>query len=295
MNRLRADLLLLIASFIWGTAFIAQKLANEALGPLSFVGLRFLLSAVAILPLAMMEANNREKSVNRLDLGLACAIGLCLFAATTLQQIGLVTTTATNAGFLTSLYVVFVPIAVWLLKREKPTPIVVAACGISVFGAWLLAGAGQGPWVIGDIYIIISDAAWALIIALVPMFLSRHARPYLLSFIQFCITAVFGLAASLIFEDPTYQGVLIALPAILYAGLLSGGVAFTMQIFAQRHTPPAEAALIMALESVFAALAGMALLHERPSPLTLTGCAMILLGIAFSETGPLLLPKLRRR
>ncbi|MDD4616466.1 MAG: DMT family transporter [Alphaproteobacteria bacterium] len=295
MNRLRADLLLLLASFIWGTAFIAQKIANESLAPLSFVGMRFLLSALAISPLAFFEAKKKTKSLSLSDFGICCAIGLCIFTASALQQIGLITTTATNGGFLTSLYIVLVPIAVWLLKREKPTPLVVAACAVSVFGAWLLTGGKSGPLIAGDIFVLFSDAAWALGIVLVPVFLARHARPYLLSFIQFCVSAALGISASLLFENATQADIANALPSILYAGLLSGSVAFTMQVFAQRHAPPAEAAIIMALESVFAALAGILLLGERLTPIAAAGCFFILLGVLLSEAGPAIAERLSQR
>jgi len=119
----------------------------------------------------------------------------------------------------------------------------------------------------------------------VPVFLRRAHRPFLLSVAQYGITALMGLSGGALFEHVTWQGVAQAMPAILYAGLLSGGVGFTLQIIAQKHTPPAEAALIMSLESVFAALAGALLLGERLTPLALTGCILILLGVVFSETG----------
>ena len=294
MNRLRADLLLLLTAIIWGTAFIAQKNANESMGPVLFVGSRFLLSALMLLPLALYEARKHVTALTRKDLAQAGLIGLCLFSGAVLQQIGLVTTTATNGGFLTALYVVMVPFIVWFLTRQRPRSIVLLACVISIIGAWLLADNGQAKtWVLGDLLVVLADVAWALAITLIAIFLQRSDRPFFLSFVQYAITAVLALVSGLIFEPLVIPGIVSALPAILYAGLLSGGVAYTLQIIAQRHTPAPEAALIMSLESVFAALAGALILSERLTPLAAFGCALILLGVIVVELGPGLLRRVK--
>jgi drug/metabolite transporter (DMT)-like permease len=177
----------------------------------------------------------------------------------------------------------------WLLLRQKPRPIVVAACGVSIFGAWLLAGQGSlGTWEHGDILLVVADIGWALSIMLVPVFFARAQRPFFLAFVQYTVTAALGLIVSLLFEPPAWEGIRQAASSILYAGIVSGGFAFTLQIIAQKHTPTAEAALIMSLESVFAALAGIWLLGERLPLPALGGCALILLGVAMVEIGPLL-------
>jgi drug/metabolite transporter (DMT)-like permease len=295
MNRLRADLLLLLAAFIWGTAFVVQKNANQSMGPVLFVGLRFLLSTLALLPLVRYEARRGAVPLSRRDWIQALLVGLCLFAGASLQQVGLVTTTATNGGFLTALYVVFVPFMLWSMTRQPPRALVVAACAVSVAGAWLLADNGQAKhWVVGDLLVLLADLAWALAIVLIGVFLQRTQRPFFLSCVQYGVTAVLGLAVGLGFGPVNLPGIVTALPAILYAGLLSGALAFTVQIIAQRHTPPAEAALIMSLESVFAALAGAWLLAERLTPLGVAGSALILLGVALVEAGPVLMRYLAR-
>ncbi|HVA54390.1 MAG TPA: DMT family transporter [Gammaproteobacteria bacterium] len=292
MNRLRADLLLLLTAFIWGTAFIAQKNANLHMGPVLFVGARFLLSALMLLPLALYEARKNATALTQKDVVQAGLIGLCLFSGAVLQQIGLFTTTATNGGFLTALYVVMVPFIVWLLTRQRPRSIVVLACVISIIGAWLLADNGHAKtWSLGDLLVVLADVAWALAITLIAIFLQRSDRPFFLSFVQYAVTAVLALICGLIFEPVVIPGIVSAVPAILYAGLLSGGVAYTLQIIAQKHTPAPEAALIMSLESVFAALAGALLLSERLTPWAAVGCALILLGVIVVEIGP----GLRRR
>ena len=294
MNRLRADLMLFLTAFIWGTAFIAQKDANLSMGPITFVGSRFLLSALVLIPLVIYERGRNPGSLSRRDWGQAILVGLCLFAGAVLQQIGLLTTTATNAGFLTALYVVIVPFMVWGMTRQRPRGLVIAACAVSIWGAWLLTDDGSARhWELGDILVVLADFAWALAITVIGDFLQRTHRPFFLSFAQYSITAVLGLAAGFIFEPFAAAGVVAASPAILYAGLLSGGVAYTMQIVAQRYTPPAEASLIMCLESVFAALAGAVMLHERLTLVAAIGCGLILLGVVMVEVGPVLMKRLR--
>jgi drug/metabolite transporter (DMT)-like permease len=290
MTRLRADLMLFLTAFIWGTAFIAQKDANHSMGPITFVGSRFLLSALVLIPLVIYEMRRSKVALSRRDWNQAILVGLCLFAGAALQQVGLITTTATNAGFLTALYVVVVPFMVWGMSRQRPRGLVIAACAVSIWGAWLLADDGSARhWSMGDVLVVLADFAWALAITVIGDFLQRTHRPFFLSFTQYGITAVLGLAVGLVFEPVSLPGIGTAMPAILYAGLLSGGVAYTMQIVAQKYTPPAEAALIMCLESVFAALAGAVMLHERLTLVAACGCGLILLGVVMVEVGPMLL------
>jgi drug/metabolite transporter (DMT)-like permease len=259
-----------------GQLLLPKKNANETMGPISFVGIKFLIASLVLAPLVLFEARKQSLPLRNRDFALAVLIGLCLFVGSILQQIGLLTTSVSNAGFLTALYVIFVPFI-----------IVLVACAVSIIGAWLLANNGLAQhWAIGDVLVVLADVAWALGIALVPIFLSRRNLPFLLSFIQYAITAVLGVSGGIIYEPVTAHGLLLALPSILYAGLLSGGIAYTIQIIGQRHTPPAEAALILSLESVFAAISGAILLQERLTMLAVVGCALIFLGVFLVEVGP---------
>ncbi len=287
MTRMRADLLLLLVAFIWGTSFIAQKQANETMGPISFVGVRFLLSWIAVAPLALHEHNKKDRvRMNKGDLSLAGLIGLCLFVGASLQQIGLVTTTATNGGFLTALYVIFVPLIVWTITGTRPRLVVLIACVVSITGAWLLTEKGQFQrWTSGDTLVLMADVAWAAAISLIPIFQSRADRPFFLASAQYGVAGVLGVIGGLGLEPLSKEGLALALPSVLYAGFCSGGIAYTLQIFAQKYTPPAEAALIMSLESVFAALSGAVLLSERLTSLAVLGCALILLGVILVEAG----------
>ena len=294
MNRLRADLLLLLTAFIWGTAFIAQKDANHSMGPIIFVGMRFLLSALCLLPLALYEMRRQTTPLTRKDWLQAGLVGLCLCTGSCLQQAGLVTTSATNGGFLTALYVVIVPFMVWGLNRVRPQALVLLACAVSIAGAWLLTDDGSARhWSFGDLLVVLADFAWAMAITVIGDFLQRTHRPFFLSFVQYAVTAVLGLGVGLAFEPVSLPGIGDAAPAILYAGILSGSVAFTLSVIAQKYTPPAEASLIMCLESVFAALAGAVMLHERLTFTAGVGCALILLGVVMVEIGPMVMRRVR--
>jgi drug/metabolite transporter (DMT)-like permease len=299
MTRLRADLLLLLAALIWGTAFVAQKEGNGAVGPLTFVAGRFLLSALLLAPLAWRESERSQK-LGRGDWLLAGAIGACMFSGSALQQIGLNTTSVTNAGFITALYLAFVPLAGWLIVRTKVTNLVLAACAVSLAGAWLLArhghmgGGGQpADLALGDLLVLGSAALFALHIVLVSIFLKRAGRPFFLCVAQYAVCAGLGAILAGLFEPLRWAAAQAALPSIAYTGILSGGIGFTLQIVAQRHTPATEAALIMSMESVFAAIAAALLLGERLTMLGTVGCLMILAGVVMVEALPAL-PRGRR-
>ena len=292
---MRADLLLLLTAFIWGTAFVAQKIANEKIGPATFVGARFLISALALLPFYLFERKKQKISMARRDKCIALIVAACLLIGALLQQIGMLTTTATHAGFLTALYVVLVPFVVWLITRRRPKILVVAACLISVLGAYLLAGNGIGSsFAIGDVMMIIADFAWAIGISLVPIFLNSTNRPYFLSFLQFSITGILSLCAGFMFESVNTSAILSVWPSLLYAAIISGSIAYTMQIIGQKHTPAAEAAIILSLESVFAAIAGAIILGERLTTVAMVGCSFILCGVMLVEIGQALV-RLRSR
>ncbi|WP_292528445.1 DMT family transporter [Methylocystis sp.] len=257
------------------------------MGPVTFVGVRFLLSCVALAPLALYERRHSGFRLNRSELLLAGLIGLCVFVAAALQQVGLATTTATNGGFLTALYVILVPLFVFVQTGVRPRRVVLAAGFVSVAGAWLLTdGAQFGSWTSGDGLVLIADVAWAAGISLLPTFLGRADRPYFLAFAQFGVVGVLGMVAGLGLEPFSQAGLISALPSILYAGLCSGGIAFTLQLVALKYTPAAEAALIMSLESVFAALSAVVLLSERLTEAAILGGGLILLGVVLVEAGP---------
>jgi drug/metabolite transporter (DMT)-like permease len=288
VSRFKADLLLLLCAFIWGTAFVAQKDVHAAAWPVLFVAARFLLSALLLAPLALFEGRKAAAPpVKRRDLMLAGLIGTCLGVAATMQQAALAGTTATNAGFLTAVYVAFVPFVVWAIAGSRPRPIVLLACAIAVLGAWLLADHGQhSGWSGGDLVLLASDLIWALHITLIAKFLGQLNRPFLLCFIQYAVTGIGAGIVSACTESAAWSEFQASLPAIAYAGIASGGIAYTLQIVAQRHAPAAEAALILSLESVFAAIAGAVVLHERLTTVATVGCLLILTGAVMVDVAP---------
>jgi drug/metabolite transporter (DMT)-like permease len=288
MNRFRADLLLLVTAFIWGTTFVAQKEAVSHMGPLMFVGVRFTFAVVLLAPLAWFESRNRAPAPSGRDLGGALLIGLCLCAGCWMQQVALESTTAGNAGFLTAVYIVVVPLVAWLFTGHRPRPIVLLATFVGLAGAWLLAGGGApSGWGRGDLIILASDLVWALHINLVSRYSRSGARPLFLAAVQSALTGLITLPAACVLEPVGLPAILDALPSILYAGVVSSGIAFTLQVIAQRHTPAAEAALIMSLECVFAAAAGAILLGEAFGPAERAGAALILASVVLVEAGPI--------
>jgi drug/metabolite transporter (DMT)-like permease len=288
MTRLRADLLLLVTAMIWGTAFVAQKVGNGSIGPFLFVGGRFFLSALLLAPLAMREARAGQHKLQRRDWLLGVGIGAALFSGSAIQQVALNSTSVTNAGFLTALYIAFVPFVGWIVVRTRVRPIVLAAVMVSLLGAWLLADEGAAPLTHGDFLVVGSAMIYALHIVLVSIFLKQTHRPFFLCLLQYSMTAVFGASVGFAVEPVSLAELHGALPTILYAGILSGGLGYTFQIVAQRYTPATEAALIMSMESVFAALAAAVLLGERLTVLAAIGCGLVLLGVIMVEVGPAL-------
>ncbi len=288
MSRFGADALLLVTAIVWGVTFVVQKDIG-GLPPLAFVAARFVVSALAVAPLALIEGRRAGSPAAPRAWRLAVLIGVMLFLGASLQQAGLATTSATNGGFLTACYVVLTPFVVWALSRARPRPIVLAAAAISFVGAGLLAaGAGPAtPPTVGDGLVLLADFAWAIGIALTPIFLMRTERPLTLAFSQYAVCAALGAIGSLLFEQPEPSSFLAAAPAILFAGVVSGAVGYTLQIVAQRYTPPAEAALILSMESVFAALAGALVLGERLTLQGAVGCGLILCGAVAAEVAPL--------
>ena len=295
MTRLRADAALLTAAFLWGGAFVAQRLAESVVPPVGFVAARFAISALLLAPLAAIETRRAAVRFDAPAWRQAIVISLTLFVGSVLQQIGLATTSVTNGGFLTACYVVLTPIAVWLLTGRLPRSIVAVACVLSTVGAWLLASGGgpAQPLSVGDGLILLSDVAWALGIALTPMFLARQPRPFTLAFVEYAICCGLAAGAAAAFEPIRAADYLAALVPLLYAGIISGGVAFTMQIVAQAYAPPAEATLILSLESVFAATGGAILLAERLTVTATVGCGLILASVLMVEFGAPLLARLR--
>jgi len=293
MTRPVADALLLLGAIVWGVAFVAQRQA-AVINPILFVTARFTLSALVIAPLALIEhvRAGETRTLAGRSLGVGALIGLCLCAGAMMQQWALSSTTATNGGFLTAIYAVFVPLVNWVVFRQAPQKSIVIACVLSLMGAWLLAaGKANADWNRGDVILLLSDFIWALHICLISRFMSSTYRPFFLCFFQFAIAAVISGIITLFMRASPGDSLPAVIIPLLYTGIVSGGLGFTLQIMAQRHTPPAEASLIMSLESVFAFVGGALVLGERLDRAAMIGCGLILLAVLIVE----LVPTLRHR
>jgi len=288
-DKLRSDLLLLLAAAIWGLAFVAQRLGMEHTGPLAFNASRFLLGALVLLPVMRARARTGGPGGGppapwRQDLRRGLVLGLVLFGGATLQQVGVVYTTAGKAGFITGLYVVLVPV-LGLAVGQRTGPRTWAGGLLAVVGLYLLSVTGRLHMEQGDLYVLGGAFFWATHV----LFIARWAprtEPVRLAALQFAVCGVISLLAALVLEPDSWQGLHGALGPILYAGLLSTGVAYTLQVVAQRHAPPAHAAIILSLEAVFAVLGGLALLGESLPLRGWVGCALMLAGMILSQLAP---------
>lgn len=280
MKRWQADALLLLVAAIWGLAFVPQSWGMESLGPMAFTGLRFALGALVVLPLAWRERRRPASpgpggSAGRT--GLMVGLGTLIFLGAALQQVGLVTTSVTNASFLTALYVPLVPLLAWALFRRRPHWMAWPAALGCLAGTWLLTGAGPVQMVAGDWWVIASSVPWALHVALVGWAAGRLGAPYTVACVQFVVCSLLGFAAAAWFEPPLdWASIQAAAGAIAYTGLVSVGIGYTAQVVAQRHTSPADAALVLSSETVFAAIFGALLAGDRLSASGWAGCGLIL-------------------
>jgi len=289
MSRPVAVLLLVIATAIWGLAFVAQKSAMDHLGPLSFSGARFLLGGVVLLPFALAEL--RRKQVRLADftprrwvmIGLLCAVFLI---GSLLQQYGLVQTTVTNSGFLTALYVLFVPLIAFVAIRATPHPIIYVGAPLALVGIFYLNGGHLAALNFGDVLVIISAVFWGGHVFLIGLLSRATALPVTLSAITFIGTGLVCLALGLPIETPAIESFGAIWVQIAYTGLLSTGLAFTLQAIAQQHVPAANAAIVLSAESLFAALGGALVLGERLSPVGYAGAALIFFAIILVEAVP---------
>lgn len=285
MRRLHADLLLVMIAVMWGLGFVFQKWAMNDVGPLTFVAARSVLAAVALAPFALIETRGRPASIGAPFLQVVGLAGFAFFLGALLQQVGLITATVTNSGFLTALYVIFVPFIGWLWYRAMPSAIVWPAAAVSFVGTWLLGGGTIGALSVGDTLVTLSAVFWGAHVV-VTAAAAAYDRPLLFTCLQFVVVAVIAGLGAAAFETISIAAVMRAAPNILYVGLISSAVTFTLLVIALRYTPPAEAAVIASTESLFAALAGAVLLGERLGLVAWLGAALIILATLAVQVVP---------
>ena len=283
---LKAELLLLLTALIWGFAFVAQRVGMDHVGPFTYNGVRFLLGALSLLPLLLIGSRTTRPAPPRnwrMILTGSLLAGLFLFAGATLQQIGLVYTTAGKAGFITGLYVVIVPL-LGLLWRHSTPPSTWVGAGLAVAGLYLLTLTEDLTLAEGDGLVLVGAFFWAGHVQVIG-WLSGRIEPVLLACLQITVCGVLSLGVALAIEPITLHGLRGAALPILYGGLLSVGIAYTLQVVAQRDAPPSHAAIILSLETVFAALGGWLLLNEVLPGRGLLGCGLMLAGMLLSQLG----------
>ena len=284
---MKSNLLLLLTAVIWGFAFVAQRAGMEFIGPFAFNAIRFALGSVSLIPLLIINRrrNNQSENLfhfkNKYFIKGGLILGVVLFLGSTFQQTGLVYTSAGKSGFITGLYIILVPIF-GLLIGQKTSLFTWLGAMTAVIGLYLLSVTEDLSMNIGDILVLTSAVFWAVQILIIG-FLSTRTDAIQLAFYHFVICSFLSFIASLITEVTTLSRILEALIPILYAGICSVGIAYTLQIIAQRKAHPANAAIIMSLEAVFAVIGGWLILSESIPLRGLIGCAFMLAGMILSQ------------
>jgi drug/metabolite transporter (DMT)-like permease len=285
MSRLNADLALLLAAAVWGVAFLFQKSAMEHVGPLAFIAARAGVAALALAPLAWREHRRRiAASAGPAFWSIAVWGGVAFFIAAWLQQAGIRTATVTNTSFLTALYVVLTPIIAWGWTGKVPGAMVWPAVALSALGTWLLGGGTLSAFSAGDGLVALSALFWAAHVVITGQ-AAPFGRPIGFTAVQFAVVALLAALTSVTFEVTTLDGLAAAVPEILYVGLLSSALTFTILTVALQYTPPSEAAIIVSMETVFAALAAYLVLGERLPPVGWLGAALILSATLLLQVG----------
>lgn len=283
-QRLRADLLLFGVAVIWGSAFVVQRIAAVQVGVFWFTGMRFLAGAAVLLPLAWLPAFQRPglSGLSRRTLPWVIAAGALLWGGGALQQAGLQTTTAGNAGFITGLYVVFIPLIQSLLFRLRLRRVIWLAAGLAALGLFFLSTGGALRLNPGDALELAGAVLWALHVILVSH-LVRRLNVILFSIGQYTACGLLGLASGWLLEPGGWLALQRNAWVVLYAGCLSVGVGYTLQAVGQRVSPPADAAILLSLEAVFAVFFEWLILGVGLRPVQLLGCAIILAGMLLAQ------------
>jgi drug/metabolite transporter (DMT)-like permease len=279
--RWKSDLILLFVAAIWGSGFVAQRLATEQLGTFSFNGGRFLLAALLILPMTRLRWQGEWKQIPWMMLA-----GTFLFAAAGLQQAGLFTTTIGNASFITGLYVVLVPLILFVVWKKQVHWLSWLAVGIAVIGVMLLSLQGEFRLAPGDGLELMGAVMWALHVLLVGRLASKGANILWFSVIQFSVCGLLNLLLALIVEPAGVQSLISSWQVVVYSAIFPIGLGFSLQIAGQKHAPPIDAAIILSTEAVFGTFFGYLFLNELLTIRQLFGCALILAAMILAQLKP---------
>ncbi len=280
----------LVTTFIWGTAFIAQDTGMDNIGPLTFNFARFFVGFFTILPIALffeMRKINKEISSNsKLFIKYVLFMGISLFLGTFLQQAALQYTNIANAAFFTVFYVPLVPILLFFIYSKKVHWSIWPSIVLCIIGVYLLSDFSNSKIILGDALVILCSLFWALHIIFAGKFMETFNIPIFYAAIQAVFVAILSLFFAFFFEEINLSNILLEKSSIVYAGVLSGGIAFTLQMFAQKNIEEAPAAIIYSLEGVFAAIAGWIILSQFLNLNNIIGCFLILAAVIFSQLAP---------
>ena len=285
----------LLCTFIWGTTFIAQDTGMDDIGPFTFNAVRFFVGFLAIIPLAFLFEAKKIKSEFRLDKKtffiLSFLIGLSLFLGSALQQVALLYTDVANAAFFTIFYVPMVPIIIFIFNRKSIHWSVWPSVFLCVIGGYLLTNFQDATVRLGDTLVLLGALFWSTHIIFTGIMVTKYNLPLTVGATQTLIVSLFSFIIGSIYEEFIFKNILNEIYSILYAGILSGGIAFVLQIYAQRNITPAPAAIIFSLEGVFATIAAWFLLNQILNINNLLGCFFILCGVLLSQLLPLIKKK----
>lgn len=277
-RELRGDLLILFAAFIWGVALYFQKTAMDHIGPMLFVALRSAIAAVTLAPFAYIERARARQRRSGLA-GFALFGGTAFFLAAYLQQLGLVTATVTNTGFLTAIYVVLTPFIVWAMKHQRPDNVVWVAVALSMAGTWGLSGGELDALSTGDWLVIASALFWSIHLINMSEATSRLASPLAYTCATFAVVSIIALAFAIGLEPISWAAISASATEIVFVGVVSSAFTFAIMAIAMKHVPAPRAAILVSSETLFSAAAGYFLLGERLVPLGWVGAGLILAAV----------------
>ncbi len=286
-------LVLLLAAIIWGTAFVAQAVGMDHLGPFSFNAIRYFIGSISLIPVIAVvrgikrkkgeepvtEEEKKTRTIHSLKSGALC--GVVLTVASLLQQFGIIYTSVGKAGFITALYIIIVPFFSVIIGKKISLKAWLAAI-IAIIGFYFMCIEGADVINIGDILVLGGAVVWAVHILLIDRFAPK-AEVVLMSAVQFLVSGIICTVLSLIFETVTLQAVKDCLIPLLYAGVLSCGIAYTLQIAGQKRVEPTLACLVLSLESVFSAIAGWIVLGQRMAGIEILGCLLAFAGVVVAQ------------
>ena len=281
-KQIQSNLLLLLTAAIWGLAFVAQRVGMDYIGPFTFNAVRFLLGSISLIPaIRIFYSNESDRKIDKRVIKYGIIAGIFLFAGSSLQQVGLIYTTAAKAGFITSLYIILVPIIGIFIVQKTSKNIWIGAV-IAVIGLYLLSVKEDLTIGFGDLLQLIGAFFWAMHIILIGEF-SNKVNPLRLSQLQFATCSLLAFIAALLFENIEISSIFAAYAPILYGGILSVGVAYTLQVVAQKNAKAGPAAIALSMEAVFAVIGGILFLNESLDIRGYVGCGLMLAGMLISQ------------